>query len=179
MMIDVIGAIRQWAADKRLPDAALARWLGLDDESRRALLTMAKELRLRTAQMATVLDLIEEIGLRESATAAAILAREPVTAVIAGGGSTPDRASAMIEALRAIRFPELTRAREHLEARIRALSLPRSVRVRLPRELSSDELTLELRAHTAVEMEAALNALGRVSGDLQEIVRLLGKGDEI
>jgi hypothetical protein len=179
MMTDVIGAIRQWAADKRLPDTALAHWLGLDDESRLALLTLARALRLRTAQMAAVLELLAEIGLREGATAAVILARAPVAGAIAGGGSAPDRASRMIEALRAIRFPELTRARERLEARLRALSLPRSVRVRLPRELSSDELTLELRAHTAAEMEAALSALGRVSSDLQEIVRLLGKGDEI
>src|SRR5581483_1773775 len=55
-------AIRRWAADKRLPEPALARWLALEEPARAALLALASELRLRTAQLATALELVDEIA---------------------------------------------------------------------------------------------------------------------
>jgi hypothetical protein len=172
-------AIRRWAADKHLPDAALARWLALDDAARAAMLAMARELRLRTAQMATALELLEEIALRENRAPGSILESDPIRDAIAAGGSAPARASRMLEALRAIRWPRLTRLREELEARIRGLGLPAVVTVRLPRELSSDELTLELRAHTSAELQDGLQALQRIGPELVGILERLSGDDEI
>jgi len=172
-------AIRRWAADKHLPDAALARWLALDDAARAAMLAMARELRLRTAQMATALELLEEIELRENRAPGSILESDALRGAIAAGGSAPARASRMLEALRAIRWPRLTRLRAELEARIRGLGLPAVVTVRLPRELSSDELTLELRAHTGAELRDGLQVLQRIGPELVGILERLSGDDEI
>jgi hypothetical protein len=172
-------AIRRWAADKHLPEANLARWLELDEATRAALLALARELRLRTAQLAMALELLDEIAVRENRTLIAILDSDPIRNAIAAGGSAPARASCMLEALRAIRFPRLTGIRSELEARIRGLRLPPALRVRLPRELSSDELTLELRARTRAELEEGLKALERIGPELARIVERLGGGDEV
>lgn len=172
-------AIRRWAADKHLPDAALASWLALDEAARAAILALARELRLRTAQLATALALLEEIALREGRGPVSILDSDPIRGAIAAGGSAPARASRMLEALRAMRWPRLTRIRGELEARIRELGLPAIVAVRLPRELSSDELTLELRARTRAELEEGLKALQRIGPELGRIVERLGGDDEV
>jgi predicted NBD/HSP70 family sugar kinase len=172
-------AIRRWAADKHLPDAALARWLELDEAARAAILALARELRLRTAQLVAALELLGEIALRENRGLVAILESDPIRSAIAAGGSAPARGSRMLEALRAIRFPRLTRIRSELEARLRGLGLPPALRVRLPRELASDELTLELRARTRAELEEGLKALERIGPELARIVERLGGGDEI
>lgn len=172
-------AIRRWAADKHLPEATLARWLELDEAARAALLTLARELRLRTAQLAMALELLDEIALRENRTLTAIFESDPIRNAIAARGSAPARASRMLEALRGIRFPRLTRIRSELEERIRGLCLPPVLRVRLPRELSSDELTLELRAHTRAELEEGLKALERIAPELARIVERLVGGDEV
>jgi len=172
-------AIRRWAADKHLPDAALARWLALDEPARAALLAMARELRLRTAQLANTLEILEEIALRENRSVMSILESEHVRGAIAAGGPAPARASRMLAALHAMRFPRLSRIRGELEAGIRALGLPPNVRVRLPRELSSDELTLELRVSTRGELEEGLKALDRIGPELACILERLGGGDEV
>ncbi len=172
-------AIRRWAAAKHLPDAALGRWLALDEPASAALLALALDLRLRTAQLATALELLEEIALRDRRDPLAILDSEPLRAAIVAGGSAPARAARMLEALRALRFPLLTRARGELEDRLRALGLPATVKLRLPRELASDELTLELRVRTRVELEEGLKALQRVGAELARIVERLGGDDEI
>jgi hypothetical protein len=172
-------AIRRWAADKHLPDTALARWLELDETAGAAILALTRELRLRTAQLATALELLEEIALRENRGLVAILESDPIRSAIAAAGSAPARASRMLEALRAIRFPRLTRLRGELEARLRGLGLPATLKVRLPRELSSDELTLELRARTRTELEEGLQALERIGPELARIVERLGGDDEV
>jgi hypothetical protein len=171
--------IRRWAEAKHLPEAALVRWLGLDEGVRARILALAEELRLRTAQLVNVLELLDEIALREHRSVLSILGGAPVRSAIASGGSAPARASRMLAALRALRFPRLTRIRSELEAQLRALALPPGLRVRLPRELASDELTVELRAASRTELEGALTTLARIGPELARIVERLGGDDEI
>ena len=71
-------AIRQWAAQRHLPEAHLRRWLALADQDRAALLELAEGLRLRTGQLVTTLELVEEIAVRESATIGMILVRPEI-----------------------------------------------------------------------------------------------------
>jgi hypothetical protein len=178
MTAETEAAIRRWAAAKHLPEPALARWLALDVAARGKLLALAQELHLRTAQLANTLELLDEIALREHRSVLSILKSDEVNTAAASGGSGPARASRMLGALRALRFPRLTRIRSELEARIHALRIPPNLRVRLPRELSSDELTLELRAASRAELDAGLKALERIGPDLARIVERLGGSDE-
>ncbi len=179
MSAETEAAIRRWAAAKHLPGPALARWLALDEAARAALLALAQELWLRTAQLAKTLELLDEIALREGRNTLSILESETIKNAIASGGSAPARASRMLEALRMLRFPRLTRLRSELESDLRALGLPAGLRVRLPRELASDELTLELRATTRAELEAGLRTLQRIGPDLARIIERLGGDDEV
>jgi hypothetical protein len=175
MNADEIDAqIRELAAERRIPQSHVNLWLAMDRSSRAAMLDIARTLRLRTGQLVTALDTLDEIAVREHVTVAAILDRPEVRRVANGPGSAPSRASALLEALRTLRYPLLKRMQERLRSEISELKLPRGIAIDLPRELGSDELTVSLRVRSAVELAHLLNALDRSRPGLTRIIEMLG-----
>jgi hypothetical protein len=171
--------IRDLATRRRLPAAYLARWLGLDQSGRSALLELARGLKLRTGQLVAALDLLDEISVREQTSAAQILARPPLRHLVTGAGSAPQRAHALLDELRALRYPRLRETTERLEAAIAALRLPRGIRVLLPRELASDELTIQLAASAPGELDHLLDALLEKRGDFARILAMMCGDDDL
>jgi len=178
-MSDLEAEIRDLAARRRLPQASLARWLRLDEPGRAALLKLAHALRLRTGQLVATLDLLDEISVREQSGAAEILARPPLRRVATGSGSAPERARELLDQLRAIRFPRLRETTKRLEAAVAALRLPRGITVLLPRELASDELTIQLAASAPGELDHLLDRLLEKRDDLAAILAMMGGEDDV
>ena len=171
---EIDAQIRELAAERRIPQSHVDRWLAMDLPSRAAMLDIARTLRLRTGQLVTALETLDEIAVRERVTVAAILDRPEVRRVAIGPGSAPSRASALLEALRTLRYPLLKRMQERLRSEISELKLPRGIAIDLPRELGSDELTVSLRVRSAVELAHLLNALDRSRPGLTRIIEMLG-----
>ncbi|HEY6299324.1 MAG TPA: hypothetical protein VIW95_06735, partial [Candidatus Binatus sp.] len=108
MNTDEIDArVRAIAAERRLPASHLDRWLAMDPPSRAAMLDVARALRFRTGQLVTALDTLDEITVREGITIASVLDRPEIRRIAKGSGSTPSSASALLEALRTLRYPLL------------------------------------------------------------------------
>jgi methyl-accepting chemotaxis protein len=168
--------IRTLAQDRRLPAAHLEQWLAMDPASRGSMLTQARSLSLRTGQIVSALELLEEIAVRERVRIAEILSRDEIRRIADAPGSTPARASAFIDALRQARFPRLRKMQERLRAEIAALKLPRGLSLDLPKELGSDELTVSLRVRSADELDRLVAALNRSCAGIAQIVELLGGG---
>jgi hypothetical protein len=167
-MADPDGKIRELAARRRLPQVQLERWLQLDAASRTALLEFALALKPRTGQLVAMLDLVDEIAVREKTDVAGILS-----------GSAPERAHALLDQLRTMRFPRLRKTIERLEAAIAAMRLPRGIAVLLPRELASDELTIQLKVADAKELGRLLEILVEKRAQLERILTMIGGGDEV
>ena len=172
-------AIRALAEKRRLPASHLEKWLAMDEASRRAFLDIAQTLKLRTGQIVAALDLLDEITVREKCTPANILAREEIRRAVSARGSTPARAAAFLDALRAIRFPRLRRANQRIAAAIAALRLPAGVSVVLPKDLHSDELMVRLSAKTGSDLRRLIKALAEKQSALARIADMLGDEDEI
>jgi hypothetical protein len=166
--------IRELAAERRLPASHVARWLAMDHPSRAAILEIAQTLRLRTGQMVTALDTLEEIAVREHQTVAAILDHPGIRRIVGRPGSTPSRASALLEQLRALRYPLLKKTQDDLRAEISALKLPRGVSLDLPKDLGSDEVTVSLRVRSGAELAHLLEVLGQKRAGLTRIIEMLG-----
>src|SRR5271168_2549817 len=149
---DIEAQIRNLAAERRLPPSHLERWLAMDSPSRGALLGVALALRLRTGQLVTALDTLDEIAVREHITVAAVLDRPEIRRIASGSGSAPSRASTLLEALRTLRYPLLKQMQEQLRSEVSALKLPRGISIDLPKELGSDELVVALRVRSAAEL---------------------------
>src|ERR1700685_3277971 len=78
--------IRAVAAERRLPSSHLAKWLAMDQLSRDAMHEVARPLRLRTGQLLTALDTLDEIAVREHLTAAAILDHPEIRRIVRRSG---------------------------------------------------------------------------------------------
>jgi hypothetical protein len=175
MNADEIDAqIRELAAERRLPKSHLDRWLAMDPPSRAAMLDIARALRLRTGQLVTALETLDEIAVREHVTVAAILDRPEIRRITNGSGSAPSRASALLEALRTLRYPLLKRMQDELRTEVSALKLPRGISIDLPQELGSDELRVSLRVRSQAELAHVLDALDRSRSGLTRIIEMLG-----
>jgi hypothetical protein len=175
MDADAIDAqIRELAAARRIPPSQLSRWLAMDEASRGSLLEIARVLRLRTGQLVTALEILDEIAVREHATIAEILDRPEIRRIAGGLGSAPSRASTLLEALRALRYPRLQKMQQQLRAEISALKLPRAISLDLPKDLGSDEVTVSLRVRSTAELTRLLEALERSRPGLTRIIEMLG-----
>jgi hypothetical protein len=175
MNADEIDAqIRTLATERRLSASHLARWLAMDPPSRAALLGIAQALRLRTGQLVTALDTLEEIAAREQVSVAAVLDRLEIRRIANAAGSAPSRASELLEALRALRYPLLKKMQEQLRAEVSALKLPRGISIDLPKDLGSDELTVSLRVRSAIELANLLDLLDQSRPGLTRIIEMLG-----
>ncbi|MGO9607893.1 MAG: hypothetical protein ACLQAT_31585 [Candidatus Binataceae bacterium] len=178
-MPDLDDEIRELAARRHLPDSHLERWLNLDEASRAAILEVARTLKLRTGQLVTALDLLDEISVREKTDIAALLSRPALRRPLGGRGSAPERARAFLDELRAIRFPRLRETTAHLESAIAALRLPRGIAILLPRDLSSDELTIQLTASGTRELNRLVDALAERKTELGRLISILAGSDEV
>jgi hypothetical protein len=176
-------AIRRWASARHLSEAHLVRWLALAQADRTALVQIAEALRLRTGQLVTAFELLEEIALRDRVSITAILARAEVRRILDGTGSAPGRARELIEMLRAMRFPRLRQMSDRLAAEIAALRLPGGMKVVLPKDLSSDEVKIEICARGGADLQRLIDALAQVRTGLGRVADLAsgagGLEDEI
>ncbi len=173
------GAVKAWADEHHVPAAAVERWLMLGEAGALALLSVAGDLRLRTGQLLSALEMLAEISVREGEDAAAILARGEFRTALRGSGSGPERARAFIDKLRELRYPRLARMRTKLETAVTAMRLPRGLTVVLPKDLSSDEVMIRLTVRTPDELENLLGALQRRTEEIKALLEALGGSDEI
>jgi hypothetical protein len=171
---EVDAKIRELAAERKLPQSHLERWLAMDQPSRAAVLEIAQTLRLRTGQLVAALDTLEEIAVREHLTIAAILDDPELRRIIHRAGSTPSRASALLEQLRALRYPLLKKMQDDLRIEVSALKLPRGVSIDLPKDLGSDEVTVSLRVRSGAELAHLIEALEHKRDGLTRIIEMLG-----
>ncbi len=172
-------AIRAWAARRHLAEIHLERWLALEEPDAGALLAVAEELRLRTGQLASALELLGEIALRERQTFGSIIGGDEVRRIVRGPGSAPGRARALLDKLRALRYPRLTATLDRINAEVAELRLPSDLRLLLPKDLSSDELKIQLTVRSASQLEAALRGLEERRPKLARILELLGGEHEL
>jgi hypothetical protein len=185
MTTDMLGgqeideAIRRWATMRHLPDAHLMRWLALAPEDRTALLGIVERLHLRTGQLVSAFEVLEEIALRERITIAAIIVSDEIRSIIDGAGSAPGRARDLLDMLRAKRFPRLHRMTTRLVNEIAALGLPGGIRVVLPKDLASDEVRIEICARGGAEMLRLIDAVANARAGLGRIADLNGATDSI
>ena len=178
-MSNLVDEIQTLATEKKLPALHLERWLEMDELSAAGFLDAARTLRLRTGQMVAALDLFSEIAVRESEPISAILSRPALRRILTGRGSAPERAHSFLNELRSIRFPRLHDTIDRLRREIAGLELPRGISILLPRELASDELTVQLNATQARDLERLIDVLTSKRERLARIFEILSGNDEV
>jgi len=170
--------LRLWADTKALPPVHVQRWLALDEPGRIRLLEIAESLKMRAGQCVVALSLLEEIAIREGQTIGEILDRPSFRRIFNSAGSGPGRVREMLDELRTLRYPQLTRAAQRLAQKVATIKLPPGIKVTLPRDLASDEVRVEIIAHGSEEMARALASLAAKASELVRLAAMLSGADD-
>ena len=168
--------MRSYAAEKHFGTALLERWLAQPPVDRDALLALAAQLRLGENQLRDLLDDLTAIAARRSCGPAAVLDIDEVRAVRARQLGRNDAIRALKQALRRLRYPQLSAVEQGLAERVKGLRLPAGVRVDLPENLEGEHIAVILRAHSAAELRAQADAVAAAlrAGTVEEMFALLG-----
>ena len=154
----------------------LERWLAQPATDRDALLELARELLLGENQLRDVLDDLTAIAARRGSDAASVLRDATVRAVRARGLGRNEAIRALKQALRRLRYPQLSAAEQRLAERVKALRLPAGVQVELPENLEGERIGLILRARSAAELRAQADAVVAAlrGATIEEMFAVLG-----
>jgi len=136
-------------------DLAATRTVGWSEPDREALASVVRTLRPSPRHLTDILDWIEDIVIRDGGTPGDVLAQPTLTASL-GGGSAPDRLKRWKTRLKRLRFPRLAAREAVIGERIRALGFGAAIGVVPPADLEGGELTFDIRARSAEDLEAAL-----------------------
>jgi hypothetical protein len=168
-------AVRAYAAEKRFAAALLHRWLAQPAADRDALLDLAMQLRLGENHLRDILDDLVAIGARRNCAIGAVLREAAVRNVLARPLGRNEAIKALKQALRRLRFPQLSTAEQRLADLARALALPSGVRVELPDNLEGEQIGVTLRARSAAELRAQTEALAAAlrGGAIDEMFAVL------
>jgi hypothetical protein len=170
-------SVRAFAAERRYGAAAVERWLRLTDADAAALLELARELRLGENQLRDLWNWAEEIAARDGLALAVVLADDAVRAARRRALGRNDRLKLVKAALRLRRFPQLAAHEERLATLLRALGVPRNVRVVLPEFLEGDTLRVEITADSQAALRHAAARLleAAAAAACRELFALLGE----
>jgi hypothetical protein len=104
-----------------------------------------------------------------------VLSRPEIRHPLASKLSRNDKLKAVKDALRRVRYPRLSRLEEDLKIAVKALDLGGRVRVSFPPSFEGDEVTVEIKAHNAKELDESVTRLRQRldDGGLQQIFNLL------
>jgi hypothetical protein len=169
-------AVRAYAAEKRFAGGLVDRWLAQPAADRDALLELATSLRLGENQVRDLLDDLTAIGARCACGIAAIVRDDALRSVLGRGLGRNEAVKALKQALRRLRYPQLSGAEQRLAELARSLRLPGGVRLELPENLEGEHVALTLRARSAAELRAQARAVAAAvqHGAVDEMFAVLG-----
>jgi hypothetical protein len=176
-MNDLISA---YGKEKGFRPQTVDRWLKLAEVDRKAILSLAQELRIGENHLRDVLDWLEEISLRDGASFAAILGEEPLPRILSDPRlGRNDKLKRLKDELRRLRFPRLARIEEEIHRRVRAMKLDPGLSVAVPAGLEGGAVTVKIEATSYDEARRLTARLGDVMerAEMKEIFSLL-HGDD-
>ena len=167
--------ILAYAQHKHLNAQILARWQAWTEEDQVELLALAEELQLGENHLRDFVDWLEEIVLRDGGMIRDLLSRPELRRPLDTKLSRNDKLKAIKDAVRRIRYPQLSQLEDDLRATIKALDLGGRVHVSFPPAFEGDEVTVEIKAHNVKELDDSVTRLRQRldDGALQRMFDLL------
>ena len=155
-----------------------ARWLGLSEADREALLGLVRELKAGENHLKDILEWVEEIALRDG-TGLAVLLRDDLSRIATDPRlGRNDKLKRLKDELRRLRFPRLARVEDEILRRVRALKLDSKSSVSVPAGLEGSAVTVKMQAASHDELKRLVGEMARAveTREMSEIFALL-KGE--
>lgn len=169
--------ILDYARTKGFHLQTLAHWLRLAEPAQKALLHLARELRMGENHFRDFVDWIEEISLRDGVEVSEILGRDSISRIFSDPRlGRNDKLKRIKAELRGLRFPRLTQMEREIHERVRALKLGPQIQITVPPGLEGGVLTVQMKSKDYQELKSLVEELRRAveAEALKEIFDCLG-----
>jgi hypothetical protein len=136
---------------------------GLDNRSRSVILKCISELGLNFNQQLQYIDYINDISIKEGKSIADIMDEHQFLSYLKEKDiNTPQKARAILNLLRARRFPFLTKNEKEFNKKIKSLGFPDGIRIKHPPFFEGQDYRLEIVFKDGIELKQKVCALARI-----------------
>lgn len=134
-------------------------------ESRKIILDLISKLKLSFNYQLQFIDILKDISFNKKQEVIDILNDPGIVAVIKRDKmNPPQKAKAIMETLKEMRYPVLRRFQREFSRRISTLDLPEGIRIEPPPYFESDQFKFEVRFSNEDELRKNLNRILRIKG---------------
>jgi hypothetical protein len=154
---------KEYVADGSVSFAALKAAMTVETTSRLALLRMLHNLMLNINQQIQFIDYIIDLSHSNHKNIVEILQAPPLGDLCRQTSMNgPQKARAILNCLRSIRFPALSQVEQGFKASVSRLNLPKGVRIAPPPYFEGPELKMEILFRHGRELKEKVDHLARI-----------------
>jgi ParB family chromosome partitioning protein len=159
-LVNLKESVQSAIAEEEISVKVAKALLELDRGSQEVLFRWIGILKFNFNQQIKFVECVQDISLRENRTIPQVLAEESLLKVLENSRlNNPQKAKGVLDTLRARRYPRLAMARQVVERRISAISLPPGVAVHYDPYLENPNYHLEIRFKEGKDLRKTLRAL--------------------
>jgi ParB-like chromosome segregation protein Spo0J len=159
-LLDLDEAIQKAAARGEISIKVAKVFVEMERASRQVLFHCVTILKLNINQQLNFIENIKDIGMREGLTTLELLSEESFVKLVERPQlNTPQKAKAVLEALRVRRFPRLAQAQQAVESAVSAVSMPPETSIHYDSYLEDPYYQLEIKFRHGKDLKSAINKL--------------------
>ncbi|MFH1654032.1 MAG: ParB N-terminal domain-containing protein [Pseudomonadota bacterium] len=152
--------MKHHVVQKNLALSSAARIAEFTASTQQALLAVLTHIRPSTNKLNELLALLREISARDALSVEAILQRYQLLQVVANpNASSTDKVSALRQALRGVRLPQLSERQKQLASLIEALELPDKAKLHVDPYFESQNMKLEYNFKEPKQLTALITQI--------------------
>ncbi len=154
---------KEYVAQGSVSFTALKSAIAIEPASRIALFRMLHELRLNINQQLQFIDYMIDLS-NSNHKSILEMVKEPPLADLCGQTSInrPQKARAILNYLRSLRFPALSQAEQGFKASVSRMNLPKGVRIEPPPYFEGPELKMEIRFRDGRDLRNKVDHVARM-----------------
>ena len=168
--------LSRFIEERRIVGPLRERLWGASANDAEALAQIVVALRPSARTMGLIVDLLEEIAIRDARSTAAVCGATALQAILKDESkSNKERQGLYRRALEQIRFPQVVAVKERVGQLRQELVAEHNVELGIPAELEGDSVTVTIRARSNEELRQRLLAAATLANDerLQELFSIL------
>jgi len=159
-LLDLDGEVQKALASEEISIKVAKFFVAMEKTSCRAVFKWISTLKFNFNQQVKFIDYLEDIRVREDVTIGALLCEEYFIAILENPHlNNPQKVKAVLEALRARRFPRLVQRQKAIESVVSAIAMPPEACVHYDPYLEDPDYQLEIKFRHGKDLKSAIRKL--------------------
>jgi ParB family chromosome partitioning protein len=159
-LLDLDGPVQKAVAREEISIKAAKAFADMETNSREALFHWVTVLKFNINQQINFIENVSDISIREGLTTRELLSEDSFMKLVENPSlNTPQKAKAVLEALKMRRLPRLAQAQEAVARTVKAIQMPPGTSIHYDPYLEDPNYRLEVKFRSGKDLRMAINRL--------------------